>query len=100
MLPRRDKQRKIVLLSKPESRNFPSIFRVLSIFFGIFRLFFLILSIFPSFARKSRDPGSSDPAFSDYFHIWRNFKYLHMTDVEKSEILHILHVCDVENVAT
>ena len=24
---------------------------------------------------------------------------LHMTDVEKSEILHIWHVCDVENVA-
>ena len=31
--------------------------------------------------------------------MWRNFRCLHMTDVEKSEILHIWHVCDVENVA-
>ena len=29
----------------------------------------------------------------------RKFRCLHMTDVEKSEILHIWHVCDVENVA-
>ena len=32
-------------------------------------------------------------------HRWRNFRCLHMIDVEKSEILHIWHVCDVENVA-
>ena len=31
--------------------------------------------------------------------MWRNFRCVHMTDVEKSEILHIWHVCDVENVA-
>ena len=40
--------------------------------------------------------------------MWRNFRCLHMTDVKKSEILHIWHVCgvgreknvcDVENVA-
>ena len=29
--------------------------------------------------------------------MWRNFRCLPMTDVEKSEILHIWHVCDVEN---
>ena len=34
-----------------------------------------------------------------FLHMWRNFRCLHMTDVEKSEILHIWHVCDVENVA-
>ena len=28
-----------------------------------------------------------------------NFRCLHITDVEKFEILHIWHVCDVENVA-
>ena len=28
-----------------------------------------------------------------------HFRCLHMTDVEKSEILHKWHVCDVENVA-
>ena len=33
-----------------------------------------------------------------FLHMWRNFRCLHMTDVEKSEILHIWHVCDVENV--
>ena len=32
-------------------------------------------------------------------YMWRNFRCLPMTDVEKSEILHIWHVCDVENVA-
>ena len=32
--------------------------------------------------------------------MWKNFKFLHMTDVEKSEILHIWHVFDEENVAT
>ena len=32
-------------------------------------------------------------------YIWRNFICFPMTDVEKSEILHIWHVCDVENVA-
>ena len=31
--------------------------------------------------------------------MWKNFRCLHMTDVEKSEILHIWHVCDVENAA-
>ena len=31
-------------------------------------------------------------------YMWRNFRCLPMTDVEKSEILHIWHVCDVENV--
>ena len=31
--------------------------------------------------------------------MWRNFRCVHMTDVEKSEIRHIWHVCDVENVA-
>ena len=31
--------------------------------------------------------------------MWRNFRCLHMTDVEKSEIFHIQHVCDEENVA-
>ena len=31
--------------------------------------------------------------------MWRNFRCLHMTDVEKSEILYIWQVCDVENVA-
>ena len=31
-------------------------------------------------------------------HMWSNFKFLHMADVEKSEILHIRYVCDVENV--
>ena len=34
-----------------------------------------------------------------FLYMWRNFKCLPMTDVEKSEILHIWHVCDVENVA-
>ena len=33
------------------------------------------------------------------FHMWRNFRCLYMIDVEKSEILQIWHVCDVENVA-
>ena len=33
-----------------------------------------------------------------FLHMWRNFRCLHMTDVEKSENLHIWHVCDVENV--
>ena len=31
--------------------------------------------------------------------MWVNFRCLHMTDVEKSEIRHIWHVFDVENVA-
>ena len=31
--------------------------------------------------------------------MWRNIRWVHMTDVENSEILHIWHVCDVENVA-
>ena len=31
--------------------------------------------------------------------MWRNFRCHHIADVEKSEILHIWHVCDVENVA-
>ena len=31
--------------------------------------------------------------------MWRNFRCLHITDVEKSEILHIWHVCDIESVA-
>ena len=31
--------------------------------------------------------------------MWRNIRCLHMTDVEKSEIIHKWHVCDVENVA-
>ena len=35
----------------------------------------------------------------DFLYMWRNFRCLPMTDVEKSEILHIWHVCDVENVA-
>ena len=30
-----------------------------------------------------------------FLHKGRNFRCLHMTDVEKSEILHIWHVCDV-----
>ena len=30
--------------------------------------------------------------------MWRNFRCLHMTDVEKYEIFHIWHVCHVENV--
>ena len=30
--------------------------------------------------------------------MWINFRCLDMTDVEKSEIFHIWHVCDVENV--
>ena len=34
-----------------------------------------------------------------FLHMWRNFRCLHMGDVEKSEILHIWQVCDVENVA-
>ena len=34
-----------------------------------------------------------------FLHMWRNLRCLYMTDVEKSEILHIWHVCDVENVA-
>ena len=34
-----------------------------------------------------------------FLYMWRNFRCLPMTDVEKSEILHIWHVCDVENVA-
>ena len=34
-----------------------------------------------------------------FLHMWRNFRCLYMTDVEKSEILHLWHVCDVENVA-
>ena len=34
-----------------------------------------------------------------FLYMWRNFICLPMTDVEKSEILHIWHVCDVENVA-
>ena len=29
----------------------------------------------------------------------QKFRCLQMTDVEKSEILHLWHVCDVENVA-
>ena len=38
------------------------------------------------------------------YHVWQlwgnwNFRCVHMRDVEKSEILHIWHVCDVENVA-
>ena len=31
--------------------------------------------------------------------MWRNFRCLHMTNVEKSGTLHIRHVCDEENVA-
>ena len=31
--------------------------------------------------------------------MWRNFRCLHKTDVEKSEILHIWHACEVETVA-
>ena len=31
--------------------------------------------------------------------MWRNFICLRMLYVEESEILHIWHVCDVENVA-
>ena len=31
--------------------------------------------------------------------MWRNFRCLHITDVEKSEILHIWHMCDVEQFA-
>ena len=34
-----------------------------------------------------------------FLHMWRNFRCLHLTNVEKSESLHIWHVCDVENVA-
>ena len=34
-----------------------------------------------------------------FLYLWRNFRCLPMTDVEKSEIVHIWHVCDVENVA-
>ena len=34
-----------------------------------------------------------------FLHMWINFRCLHMTDVEKSDILHIWHVCDVKNVA-
>ena len=34
-----------------------------------------------------------------YLQMWQNFRCLHITDVEKSEILHIWHVCDVGNVA-
>ena len=37
--------------------------------------------------------------FLKFLHIWRNFRCLPMTYVEKSEILHIWHVFDVENVA-
>ena len=31
--------------------------------------------------------------------MWRNFRCLHITDVEKYEILQLWHMCDVENVA-
>ena len=31
--------------------------------------------------------------------MWRNFRCLHMTDVEKSEFLYVWHVCGVGNVA-
>ena len=34
-----------------------------------------------------------------FLHRWRNFRCLNMGDMEKSEILHIWHVCDVEDVA-
>ena len=37
--------------------------------------------------------------FSTYGEI-SDVSSLHMTGVEKSEILHIWHVCDVENIAT
>ena len=29
-----------------------------------------------------------------FLHNWKKFKFFHMTDVEKSEILHIWHVFD------
>ena len=29
-----------------------------------------------------------------FLHNWEKFKFIHMTDVEKSEILHIWHVFD------
>ena len=43
--------------------------------------------------------GSRLQGNQHFLYMWRNFKCLPMTDVEKSEILHIWHVCDVENVA-
>ena len=44
-------------------------------------------------------PDERLPSSATLLHMWRNFRCLHMTDVEKSEILHIWHVCDVKNVA-
>ena len=35
----------------------------------------------------------------EFLHMWRNFRCHHMTDVDKSEILHIWNVCDVQNIA-
>ena len=44
---------------------------------------------------KSENGFSLAMASQPLLHMWRNFKCPHMTDVEKSEILHIWHVCDV-----